>query len=119
MLEEQKRLAEAVIFPGGGAHLEGGRFAYFLVNRDNRQLSGLYHLTSFSEAPERVNAVPPADFASDLRVVWLPDGSAALIGDLDGRTYYSPADGDFLYDLTRAVGIWGHSFTWLPPVGEQ
>ncbi|MCA9981723.1 MAG: hypothetical protein KDD89_12840, partial [Anaerolineales bacterium] len=116
--EEALTLSGQSVGVTGSRHLADGRFAYALVGNGTSSDSGTYLLTSLSQSPERVNAVPDsnlgADFpwsAGDMGVYWVSDGSGAIVS-LAGETYYAPANGDFLYNVSAALGRGATDFYW-------
>lgn len=111
--EESLLLTNANAGAMGQMHLQDGRFAFALVNEDPA-LSGIYHLTSLSQQPEKVNAIPAGDtdFPAELTLVlWSADGFGAIVVH-NGVTYYAPADGNTLYDMSAVFGANAHSFLW-------
>jgi hypothetical protein len=80
--------------------------------------SGTYWLTSLSEQPQRVNAMPDNQPGTefpwvgfDADVFWAGDGSGAIIRWRD-ETYYAPANGNFLYNVTFALGRGVSKYVW-------
>ena len=120
-LEESTVLSSQNLGAAGQQYLDDGRFAYVLFGEEaNMNEAGMYHLTSLTEAPERVNATPPVQFFPGAgRAAWSSDGFAALIfpgGSQGSRVYYGPAGGDFLYDITPSLGAEPHAWHWQPEI---
>ncbi len=119
--EESRVLSDQQVGAKGQQYLENGRFAYALMSdQDLNPASGLFHLTSLTEEPERVNAVPTVSFfpGGAGEVSWPTDGSGALIfmRDSGNRVYYGPASGGALYDITAMLGAEPHAFHWQPEI---
>ncbi len=119
--EEQLTLSNQPVGVQGSAYLDDGRFAYTLMGDGSQSASGSYLLTSLSQPPERVNAVPDgltgdemAWLGSGLHVSWAPDGSGAIMWSYTdiGEVFYAPANGDALYQVTPALGRGAHDFYW-------
>lgn len=90
----------------GTRHLADGRFAFALSTAEAS--AGTYLLTSLSEEPLRVNAIPPANPADPFavpRVVWAADGSGAWV-TTSTAAYYAPASGGALYEISA---VWGYA----------
>jgi hypothetical protein len=102
----------------GAQHLRDGRFAYVLFSDQPHLDAGAYHLTSFSETPERINASPPVQFwPGAAMAVWSEDGYGVMMSSTsDGRVYYAQAEGDYLYDVTAVLGAEPHAFHWQPEI---
>ena len=111
LVREEQVTPEVAGLATGTLHLENGRFAYGLVNRDSAAQTGLYVQTSFNEPTERVNGLLPG-FVAPV-VVWAPDGSGAIV-EQNGLVLYAVTNGG-LYDIGAQAGLFAHSFTWLPP----
>ncbi len=107
--DESIILSEENLRPWAPIHWANGRFGYGLLDM-NGKVTELYQRVAFNEPAELMNVVP--DAASNLSIIWAPDGSGAVV-HLDDQVYYAPADGE-LVDLETAVGLRGHNFTWLP-----
>lgn len=117
--EESVVLSNQNVGAAGGQHLEDGRFAYVLFAQDAlNPAAGAYHLVSFNETPERVNASPPVQFLPGAAsAAWSKDGYGVLIVAQEyGRVYYAQADGDYLYDVTAVFGAEPHAFHWQPEI---
>ncbi len=120
-LEESALLSTGNLGAAGQQYLDDGRFAYLLFgNETNLDEAGMYHLTSLSELPERVNAVPPVQISTGSgQAIWSSDGLGALIVTGAGYAltiYYGPASGSFLYDITAMLGTDAHAFQWQPEI---
>ncbi|MBE2220048.1 MAG: hypothetical protein IAF02_00825 [Anaerolineae bacterium] len=107
--DESVILSEEHLRPWAPVHWANGRFSYGLLDMDKNTTS-LYQRIAFNEPAELINSVPEA--ASNLGITWSPDGSGPIV-HVDGTVYYVPTHGE-LVDLTTAVGLRGHNFTWLP-----
>ncbi len=119
VMEESVLLSNQNLGAAGGQHLEDGRFAYVLFAQDALNTgAGAYHLVSFNETPERVNASPPVQFMPGTATAfWSKDGYGVLIMIQEyGRVYYAQADGDYLYDVTAVLGAEPHAFHWQPEI---
>ncbi|HRQ39696.1 MAG TPA: hypothetical protein PLD25_17445 [Chloroflexota bacterium] len=117
--EESVVLSNQNVGAAGGQHLDDGRFAYVLFAQDALNTgAGAYHLVSFNETPERVNASPPVPFMPGTATAfWSKDGYGVLIMTQEyGRVYYAQADGDYLYDVTAVLGAEPHAFHWQPEI---
>ena len=98
----------------GSLYMENGRFAYVLIDENNEAASGLYHLVSLAEDPQKISVMTPLSFAPE--VAWSPDGFGAILRHPeDNLFFYGRTDGAILYDLQPALGQFAHSFHWLPP----
>lgn len=117
--EESVVLSNQNLGAAGGQHLENGRFAYVLFAQDALNAeAGAYHLTSFNETPERINASPPVQFLPGApTVAWSRDGYGVVMGTQEfSRVYYGQADGDYLYDVTAVLGAEPHAYQWQPEI---
>lgn len=117
--EESLLLSSQSLGAAGQQYLEDGRFAYALFSHDAANSgAGLYHLTSLTETPERVNAVPLVlPMPAVVQVWWTADGSGAVIQANDtGRVYYGAADGQALVEVTAVLGQNAHTFHWQPEI---
>ncbi|MEM7114130.1 MAG: hypothetical protein AAF614_16970 [Chloroflexota bacterium] len=115
VLEESSVLSALKGYPVGPVHLEDGRFAFALGNYEDTSMSGFYVLTALGDKLERSNGILPARGYYEFESAWSPTGSGAVVSNQEGQAVYAPADGEALYDVTEAVGLWAHQFTWLPP----
>ena len=124
LLDESTPLSEHPLGVTGGTPLEDGRFAFALALPPNsfnvptavKEAVGTYLLTSFAETPERVNSLPPPTTPlSGTKVLWAKDGSGALL-DKEPFTFYAPASGEFLYEITAVLGQNPHRFQWQPEI---
>ncbi|MEZ4594443.1 MAG: hypothetical protein R3D55_25355 [Chloroflexota bacterium] len=127
VLDESAQLSEAEMGVIGGTRLENGRFTFALdappvaeASASQNQV-GTYQLTSLTEAPERVNSLPPGDGTyRQNTVLWSTDGSGALLVQSDQpnqpKLFYAATDGEFLYEVTAVFGQNPHSFQWQPEI---
>lgn len=120
-LEESALLSTGNLGAAGQQYLDDGRFAYMLFgDESNLNEAGMYHLTSLSEAPLRVNAAPPVQISPGSgQAIWSSDGAGALIVPAPGAApgiYYGPAGADFLYDISAMLGADAHAFRWQPEI---
>jgi hypothetical protein len=116
--EESLSLSNQQVGGLGARPLQDGRFAYALMGDGTQTSSGTYWLTSLSEQPQRVNAMPDNQPGTefpwvgfDADVFWAGDGSGAIIRWRD-ETYYAPANGNFLYNVTFALGRGVSKYVW-------
>ncbi len=119
VMEESVVLSTQNLGAAGGQNLDDGRFAYVLFAQDAlNTAAGAYHLVSFNETPERVNASPPVQFLPGAATAfWSKDGyGVVMVTQEYGRVYYAPADGDYLYDVTAVLGAEPHHFHWQPQI---
>lgn len=114
--EEILTLSNQPVGVQGAIHLADGRFAYGLIGDGSQSASGTYLLTSLSQPPERVNALPDGLFGEEifwpgdgLSVLWSPDGTGAIIEAKD-ELFYAPANGNALYHIPHGRGA--HHFYW-------
>lgn len=113
VLEESKILGDSQFSTISPTHLADGRFAYALLSATNNPTAGLYLLTAIAEQPQRVNAILPTATTWDSQVVWLADGSGALISQ-SNATLFAVANNQNLYDIQPLLGQYPHHFHWLP-----
>lgn len=122
--EELLALSNQPVGVQGSAYLDDGRFAYTLMGDGTQSASGTYLLTSLSQPPERVNAVPDgltggemSWIGSGLHVLWANDGSGAISWSYTdiGEVFYAPVNGDALYQVTPALGRGAKDFHWITP----
>ncbi len=119
IMEESVLLSAENVGAAGQQYLEDGRFAYVLFAQDALvPAAGAYHLTSFNETPERVNASPPLPFVPGAAsAAWSRDGyGVIMVSSFDTHVYYGVADGDYLYDLTAVLGAEPHAYHWQPEI---
>jgi hypothetical protein len=104
--------------------LPDGTFTYAFLspNTINEQEHGLYQMQSLSVTPEKIINLPQIkNYASDVRVLWSPDGNGAIIqywdldnGGNDKQFYYASNSSDILYDITQTLGETAENVQWLP-----
>ena len=107
-LDESVELTAASMQPLAPMHWDNGRFGYALFEPGHPE-TGLYQRVAFTEPAEQISTLP---VKQPDEIVWAPDSSGAVM-QVDGGIYYAPVAGE-LVDLETAVGLRGHSFTWLP-----
>ena len=117
--------ASLALFPSPVAEpapLTDGRFA-LLINSDQPdkpEARNLYLLTDLQQPLQTVVSLPPLDDRYGTygqSIQWLPDNSGALYRlptrETD-RTFYIPAEGAVLYEVTALLGPDIADFLWLP-----
>jgi hypothetical protein len=124
-------LETSIFLPGSGvavpaapAQFQNGQFGFVLNGHElPAEAYGLYILGSFREKARLVNTFPQLPGISPphgQNIVWAPDGSGAIVSQVDPGTgaalfiLYASADDGKLYELQPALGQHPHSFDWLP-----
>jgi hypothetical protein len=124
-------LESSTILPGGvaaapaaPAQFQDGQFGFVLNGHELPAVAhGLYTLLSFREQARLVNTLPqlPGIYPPHGQiVVWAPDGSGAIISQVDPGTgaslfvLYASVEDGMSYELQPALGQHLHSFAWLP-----
>ena len=117
--EESLVLSDQPVGARGQQYLDNGRFAYVLMNFEGQHTaSGIYHLTSLNEQPERVNDASPLGYGA--YALWPTDGSGVIIAAQNNggsqQIYYGPAGGTNLFDVTAMMGTELSHFQWQPEI---
>lgn len=112
VLEESHILGDSQFFSSSPAHLADGRFAYALVTTSNNSTAGIYFLTAMTEQPQRINALLPVRDDFETQVLWLADGTGALIRQANSLLYAS-SDNQTLFNVRPLLGQSAHHFSWV------